>query len=82
MIATGSSATIPPIEGLDRVDYWTNHEAIEADSLPGSLIVLGGGAVGRELGQVFARFGARVSVVDALDRLPAARGAKGRPDIA
>lgn len=69
VIATGSSATIPPIPGLDRVNYWTNHEAIEADSLPSSLIVLGGGAVGLELGQVFARFGVRVSVVEALDRL-------------
>jgi pyruvate/2-oxoglutarate dehydrogenase complex dihydrolipoamide dehydrogenase (E3) component len=51
------------------VPYWTNHEAIEADSLPASLIVLGGSAVGLELGQVFARFGVSVTVVEALDRL-------------
>ena len=49
--------------------YWTNHEAIEADRLPTSLIVLGGGAVGLQLGQVFARFGVSVTVVEALHRL-------------
>ena len=69
VIATGTSPSIPPIPGLDRVPYWTNHEAIEADSLPASLIVLGGGAVGLELGQVFARFGVSVTVVEVLDRL-------------
>jgi pyruvate/2-oxoglutarate dehydrogenase complex dihydrolipoamide dehydrogenase (E3) component len=69
VIATGTSPSIPPIPGLDRLPYWTNHEAIEADSLPASLIVLGGGAVGLELGQVFARFGVAVTVVEALDRL-------------
>jgi pyruvate/2-oxoglutarate dehydrogenase complex dihydrolipoamide dehydrogenase (E3) component len=68
VIATGTPS-IPPVPGLDRVPYWTNHEAIEADSLPASLIVLGGGAVGLELGQVFARFGVSVTVVEALDRL-------------
>ena len=69
VIATGTSPSIPQIPGLDRVAYWTNHEAIEADSLPASLIVLGGGAVGLELGQVFARFGVSVTVVEAMDRL-------------
>ena len=69
VIATGTSPSIPPIPGLDRVPYWTNHEAIEADHLPASLTVLGGGAVGLELGQVFARFGVSVTVVEALDRL-------------
>jgi len=69
VIATGTSPSIPPIPGLDRVPHWTNHEAIEADSLPASLIVLGGGAVGLELGQVFARFGVAVTVVEAMNRL-------------
>jgi pyruvate/2-oxoglutarate dehydrogenase complex dihydrolipoamide dehydrogenase (E3) component len=69
VIATGTSPSIPPVPGLDRMRYWTNHEAVEADSLPASLIVLGGGAVGLELGQVFARFGVAVTVVEALDRL-------------
>jgi pyruvate/2-oxoglutarate dehydrogenase complex dihydrolipoamide dehydrogenase (E3) component len=69
VIATGTSAAVPPIDGLAGTPYWTNREAIEAATLPDSLIVLGGGAVGLELAQVFARFGVRVSVVEALDRL-------------
>ena len=69
VIATGTSPSIPPIPGLDTVRYWTNHDAAEAESVPRSLAVLGGGAVGLELAQVFARFGARVAVVEAEDRL-------------
>ena len=69
VVATGSHAAIPPIPGLADVEYWTNHDAIETKEVPASLVVLGGGAIGLELGQVFARFGARVRVVEALDRL-------------
>jgi pyruvate/2-oxoglutarate dehydrogenase complex dihydrolipoamide dehydrogenase (E3) component len=69
VIATGTTATVPPINGLADTPLWTNHEAIEADVLPASLIVLGGGAIGLELAQVLARFGVRVSVVEALDRV-------------
>jgi pyruvate/2-oxoglutarate dehydrogenase complex dihydrolipoamide dehydrogenase (E3) component len=69
VIATGTAAAIPPIDGLAETPLWTNHEAIEADTLPASLVVLGGGAIGLELAQVFARFGVSVSVLEALDRL-------------
>lgn len=69
VVATGTSAAIPPIPGLDQVAYWTNREAIEAEQLPASLIVLGSGAVGVELAQAYARFGVDVTVVEALDRL-------------
>jgi pyruvate/2-oxoglutarate dehydrogenase complex dihydrolipoamide dehydrogenase (E3) component len=69
VVATGTRATIPPIPGLARVPYWTNREAIEAKELPSSLLVLGGGAVGAELAQVFARFGVEVTVVEVLERL-------------
>lgn len=69
VIATGSKPAIPPIPGLAEVDYWTTHEVIEAEELPQSLIVLGGGAVGCELGQVLARFGVEVAIVEAADRL-------------
>jgi pyruvate/2-oxoglutarate dehydrogenase complex dihydrolipoamide dehydrogenase (E3) component len=69
VIATGTSPAIPPIDGLAGTPLWTNHEAIEADTLPESLVVLGGGAIGLELAQVFARFGVQVSVIEALDRL-------------
>lgn len=72
VIATGSQAAIPPIPGLDAVKYWTTHDAIGAKTLPGSLVVLGGGAVGCELGQVLARYGVHVTVVEAAERLLAA----------
>ena len=69
VIATGTAPSIPPLPGLDRIDYWTNREAIEAKDLPASLVVLGGGTVGLELAQVFARFGTTVTVVEAEERL-------------
>jgi pyruvate/2-oxoglutarate dehydrogenase complex dihydrolipoamide dehydrogenase (E3) component len=65
VIATGTAPAVPPVPGLADTPYWTNHEAIETEQVPGSLIVLGGGAVGAELAQVFARFGAAVTVVEA-----------------
>lgn len=69
VLATGTTAAIPPIAGLADVPYWTNRDAVEAAELPASLIVLGGGAIGVELSQVFARFGVEVTIVEALDRL-------------
>lgn len=69
VIATGSKPAIPPIPGLSDVAYWTTHEAIAADPLPGSMVVLGGGAVGCELGQVFSRFGVEVTIVEGQDRI-------------
>ncbi len=69
VIDTGTAPAIPPIPGLAGTPYWTNHEAIEAEQVPESLIVLGGGAIGAELAQVFSRFGAEVTVVEALGRL-------------
>jgi pyruvate/2-oxoglutarate dehydrogenase complex dihydrolipoamide dehydrogenase (E3) component len=69
VIATGSKPAIPPVPGLRDVDYWTSHDAIQAEKLPGSLLVLGGGATGCELGQVFARFGVHVTVVEGRERL-------------
>lgn len=71
VVATGTRASIPPIPGLDEVEHWTNREAVAAPELPPSLLVLGGGAIGAELAQVFARFGVEVTVVEALDRLVA-----------
>ena len=69
VIATGSKPVIPPIPGLADVDYWTTHDAIKAEELPASLIVLGGGAAGCEIGQVYSRFGVDVTVVEGRDRL-------------
>ncbi|MEV4434993.1 NAD(P)/FAD-dependent oxidoreductase [Streptomyces sp. NPDC049555] len=69
VLATGSHPQVPPVPGLETVPYWTNREAVAAQEPPRSLLVLGGGAVGVELAQVFARFGTQVTVVEALDRL-------------
>jgi pyruvate/2-oxoglutarate dehydrogenase complex dihydrolipoamide dehydrogenase (E3) component len=65
VIANGSTASIPPIPGLDSVDYWTNRQAAVPRELPISLAVLGGGAIGVELGQAFARFGSKVTLLEA-----------------
>lgn len=69
LLATGSRPMIPPIPGLADVPYWTNHEAVAVEELPTSLAVLGGGPVGCELGQIFARFGVDVTIIDAADHL-------------
>jgi len=69
VVATGTTAAVPPIPGLADTPYWTNRQAIEATVLPGSIIVLGGGAIGAELTQAYARFGVDVTVVEAAERL-------------
>jgi pyruvate/2-oxoglutarate dehydrogenase complex dihydrolipoamide dehydrogenase (E3) component len=69
VIDTGSAPAIPPVPGLAGTPYWTNHEAIEAEQVPDSLIVVGGGPIGSELAQVYSRFGAAVTVVEAAGRL-------------
>jgi len=69
VVATGTAAAIPPVPGLADTPYWTNRGAIAATELPGSIIVLGGGAIGLELAQVFGRFGVSVQVVEAQERL-------------
>jgi len=61
----GTTPAIPPIDGLADTPYWTNREALEAVELPSTMVVLGGGAVGVELAQAYARFGCQVSVVEA-----------------
>jgi pyruvate/2-oxoglutarate dehydrogenase complex dihydrolipoamide dehydrogenase (E3) component len=69
VVATGSSPAIPPLEGLDRVDYWTNVDATETTEVPERLVVLGGGPVGCELAQLFARLGSQVALVEGGARL-------------
>jgi pyruvate/2-oxoglutarate dehydrogenase complex dihydrolipoamide dehydrogenase (E3) component len=69
VIATGSRPAVPPVEGLEDVGYWTNVEATSTHEVPGSLAVLGGGPVGAELAQFFARVGSRVTVIEHGPRL-------------
>ncbi|MEO8290400.1 MAG: NAD(P)/FAD-dependent oxidoreductase [Gaiellaceae bacterium] len=69
MIATGSQPLMPPIEGLEQVKAWTSREGTSASEIPESLVVVGGGAVGCELAQFYARMGARVTVVQSGDYL-------------
>ena len=73
VIATGSRPAVPPVPGLAEADYLTSETIWGLGELPGRLAVLGGGAVGCELAQAFARLGSRVTVIEAAPRLlPAA----------
>jgi mercuric reductase len=69
LVATGASPWVPPVPGLEEAGYLTSTTAMELDHLPRSLVVVGGNYVGLELGQLFARLGTRVSLVEALPRL-------------
>ena len=69
VLATGSSALIPPISGLADADPWTNREATTAKAVPRSLLILGGGVVGVEMAQAYASLGARVTIIEAKSRL-------------
>ena len=65
VLATGARPWIPPVPGLADTPYWTNRDAVRTEAVPGSLAVLGGGAIGVELAQVFRRFGSEVTVIEA-----------------
>ncbi|HSZ38234.1 MAG TPA: NAD(P)/FAD-dependent oxidoreductase [Acidimicrobiales bacterium] len=69
VLATGQRAWVPPM--FASVPHWTNRELVESESVPASLLVIGGGSIGLELGQVARRFGADVTIVEAGPRLAA-----------
>jgi len=69
LIATGSRTAVPPVEGIDEIDWLDHVSALELTEVPRSLLVVGCGAVGLEFGQMFARFGAQVRLVDASERI-------------
>jgi pyruvate/2-oxoglutarate dehydrogenase complex dihydrolipoamide dehydrogenase (E3) component len=69
VVATGSKAAMPPIQGLDKVQAWNNRTATSAKEVPESMIVLGGGPVGSELAQAWASLGTRVTLVEGSDHL-------------
>jgi pyruvate/2-oxoglutarate dehydrogenase complex dihydrolipoamide dehydrogenase (E3) component len=69
VVATGSGAAMPPIEGLDSVRAWNNRDATTAKQVPGSMVVLGGGPVGAELAQAWSSLGTKVTLVEGEKRL-------------
>ena len=69
VIATGTDPFVPPIPGLADVPFWTNREATLPKTLPASLLILGGGAIGVELGQAYARIGSKVHIVEGGQRV-------------
>jgi len=79
LIATGAAPAVPPVPGLDDVGYLTSETVWSLAELPATLVILGGGSIGCELGQAFARLGSKVTIIEAEDRLlpredPAAAG--------
>ncbi|HEV3320109.1 MAG TPA: NAD(P)/FAD-dependent oxidoreductase [Solirubrobacteraceae bacterium] len=69
VLATGSSALIPPIPGLRECRPWTNREVTTAHAVPASLLILGGGVVGVEMACAYTSLGARVTIVEGSERL-------------
>jgi len=69
VIATGAADIRPPIEGLDQAPTWTSADAWSAQSRPESLLIIGGGPVGCEIAQLYARFDVAVTIVEASDQL-------------
>jgi len=69
VLNTGTEPAVPAVPGLADTPYWTNRDAVQVTDLPGSLVVIGGGAIGAELTQAFSRFGVNVTVLEVVDRL-------------
>ena len=69
IIATGARPNLPAIEGIDRIDYLTNEEALKLRELPRSLCVIGGRALGLEFAQMYAQFGTRVVLLQRGERI-------------
>lgn len=69
IIATGSETVIPPIKGLDTVEYWTSREALDAKELPEDIVVIGGGVIGMEFASIFTSMGVKVTVVEMMPEI-------------
>ncbi|MEX1123354.1 MAG: FAD-dependent oxidoreductase [Balneolales bacterium] len=69
IIATGSSALVPPLPGIDKISYLTNQNLFELENLPKSMTIVGAGPIGTEMAQAFQRLGTKVTVIDMLDNI-------------
>ncbi|WP_377641729.1 dihydrolipoyl dehydrogenase family protein [Oryzobacter terrae] len=69
VLNTGTAPAAPPVDGLADTPFWTNRDVLAAPDLPASMVVIGGGAIGAELAQAFARFGTEVSLVEVAPRI-------------
>ena len=69
VVASGSGAAVPPIDGLREARPWTNREATIAKAVPERLAILGGGVVGVEMAQAWSSLGSQVTLIEAADRL-------------
>ncbi len=78
ILATGSTAAMPPIPGLAEVGAWSNRQITTSEEVPARLTMLGGGVVGVEMAQAWASFGSKVTVIEAVDCAARARGAVRR----
>jgi mercuric reductase len=82
LVATGSRTAVPPIEGIEDAGWVDHVSALELTEVPSSLLVVGAGAVGLEFGQIFSRFGSRVTIVDAVERIASASDAEASETLA
>ncbi len=69
LLCTGSETIIPPIKGINELDYWTSKEALESKELPASLVVIGGGVIGIEFASFFNSMGVKVTVVEMMPEI-------------
>ena len=69
ILCTGSETFIPPIPGVDSVDYWTHREALDNKELPASLVIVGGGVIGMEFASFFNSLGVQVTVIEMMDEI-------------
>ena len=69
LLCTGSETVIPPINGIEDVDFWTHRDALDAKELPSSLTIIGGGVIGMEFASYFNSLGTKVTVIEMMDEI-------------
>ena len=69
ILCTGSETFVPPISGIDNVNYWTHREALDNKELPASLAIVGGGVIGMEFASFFNSLGVKVTVIEMMDEI-------------